>query len=68
MATDRVPGNQEKKNFRHLTDMLKKDGLNPDEMFADNRGIRSCTPPLDPDDKTGRFVTGQLKRAKTPKK
>ncbi|MFA6225288.1 MAG: hypothetical protein WC620_03675 [Methanoregula sp.] len=63
------PGEQEhrvKKDLQNLTRILTGENLNPDEMFSQNRGIRSCTPPLKCAHETGHSVSEQLKRVQFP--
>ncbi|MDO9034998.1 MAG: hypothetical protein Q7U51_07330 [Methanoregula sp.] len=57
---------QVKKDLQNLTRTLTGDDLNPDEMFSEKRGIRSCTPPFKSAHETGQSVREQLKRVKTP--
>lgn len=67
MATDPSLERQTKEDLRRLRAALKKDGLDPDEMFAKRRGIRSVTPPFNGDDRTGGYVHQQIRRIKPPK-
>jgi len=57
---------QVKKDLHNLTRTLTGDNLNPDEMFSQKRGIRSCTPPFKNAHDTGQSVSEQLKRVKLP--
>jgi hypothetical protein len=55
-----------KKDLHNLTRTLTGDNLNPDEMFSEKRGIRSCTPPFKSAHETGQSVRERLKRVQTP--
>jgi hypothetical protein len=55
-----------KKDLHNLTQILTGDNLNPDEMFSEKRGIRSCTPSLKSSKDTGHSVSERLKRVQTP--
>ena len=57
---------QVKKDLQNLTRRLTGDDLNPDEMFSEKRGIRSCTPPFKSAHETGQSVRERLKRVQTP--
>lgn len=54
------------KDIQYLTRTLKPDNLDADVMFAEERGIRSCTPPFD-GQKSGAGVSERLKRVQPPK-
>jgi hypothetical protein len=56
---------QVKKDLAHLTRTLTSDNLNPDVMFANKRGIRSCTPAIEPVLGNG-GVSERLKRVQPP--
>jgi hypothetical protein len=55
-----------KKDLQNLTRTLTGDDLDPDEMFSEKRGIRSCTPPFKSPKESGLSVRDRLKRVKTP--
>ena len=57
---------QVKKDLHNLTRTLTGDNLNPDEMFSQKRGIRSCTPPFKSKKENGQEVSKRLKRVQTP--
>jgi hypothetical protein len=57
---------QVKKDLLNLTRTLTGDNLNPDEMFSQKRGIRSCTPPFKSPKEHGHSVSERLKRAQPP--
>jgi hypothetical protein len=54
------------KDLQHLSSSLNGENLNADIMFAKNRGIRSCTPPLDRLPGNGSVVRERLKRVQPP--
>jgi hypothetical protein len=55
-----------KKDIRNLTRVLTPDNLNPEVMFAKKRGIRSCTPNLEPVAGEGQKIEDRLKRVPPP--
>ena len=57
---------QVKKDLENLTRTLTGENLNPDEIFSQKRGIRSCTPPFKSAHETGHSVSERLKRVQTP--
>jgi len=54
---------QVQKDLRHLSTSLHGENLKPEVMFAEERGIRSCTPPFDT---PGIEVGERLKRVQPP--
>jgi hypothetical protein len=65
METDEAQELQVKKDLANLTRTLTSDNLNPAVMFTRNRGIRSCTPTIEPMHENG-LVTERLKRVQIP--
>ena len=57
---------QVKKDLHNLIRILTGDNLNPDEMFSENRGVRSCTPPFKSTKENGHSISERLKRAPLP--
>ena len=56
---------QVKKDLAHLTRTLTSENLNPAVMFTKKRGIRSCTPAIEPAPENG-TVSERLKRVQMP--
>ena len=54
---------QVERDLRHLSTTLTGHNLLPEVMFAEERGIRSCTPPFDT---LGIEVSERLKRVQPP--
>jgi|WetSurMetagenome_2_1015567.scaffolds.fasta_scaffold103870_2 hypothetical protein len=54
------------KDLRLLSSSLNGDNLDADIMFAKERGIRSCTPPLGAHPENGAAVNERLKRVHMP--
>jgi len=50
-------------DIRYLTSSLTRDDLTPEKIFAARRGIRSCTPPLDPLVPEQQVIIERLRRA-----
>ena len=65
MEADEDQELQVKKDLAHLTRTLTRDNLNPAVMFTRNRGIRSCTPAIEPAQEYG-TVSERLKRVQVP--
>ena len=66
METDEAQELQVKKDLANLTRTLTSDNLNPAVMFTRNRGIRSCTPAIEPaHGERSRSASG-LKRVQMP--
>jgi hypothetical protein len=65
METDEVQELQVKKDLANLTRTLTSDNINPAAMFTRTRGIRSCTPALEPAMEGG-AVSQRLKRVQMP--
>jgi hypothetical protein len=65
METDEAQEIQVKKDLANLTRTLTSDNLNPAVMFTRTRGIRSCTPALEPALESG-AVSERLKRVQMP--
>jgi hypothetical protein len=65
METDEAQEIQVKKDLANLTRTLTSDNLNPAVMFTRTRGIRSCTPALEPVLESG-AVSERLKRVQMP--
>lgn len=57
---------QVRRDLATLTRTLKKDDLNPDVMFDQARGIRSCTPKIGTTSKSSVSVSERLKRVRKP--
>jgi hypothetical protein len=55
-----------KKDLHNLTVAVKKDGLDPEVMFAKKRGIRSVTPPFEEAAPASVSVTERLRRVQQP--
>jgi hypothetical protein len=64
METDEVQELQVKKDLANLTRTLTSDNLNPAVMFTRTRGIRSCTPAIEPLENG--TVSERLKRVQMP--
>ncbi len=65
MESDEDQELQVEKDLANLTRTLTSENLNPSVMFAKRRGIRSCTPDLEPDHEE-RTVSERLKRVQIP--
>jgi hypothetical protein len=65
METDEAQELQVKKDLANLTRTLTSDNLNPAVMFTQTRGIRSCTPAIEPTPENG-TVSERLKRVQMP--
>ena len=65
METDEDQELQVKKDLDTLTRTLTSDNLNPAVMFTKKRGIRSCTPAIEPEQENG-TVSERLKRVQVP--
>jgi hypothetical protein len=65
METDEAQELQVKKDLANLTRTLTSENLNPSVMFTKTRGIRSCTPAIDPVTENG-TVSERLKRVQIP--
>ena len=56
---------QVKKDLAHLTRTLTSENLNPAIIFTTKRGIRSCTPAINPATENGTVIE-RLKRIQMP--
>jgi hypothetical protein len=65
MESDEAQELQVKKDLANLTRTLTSDNLNPAVMFTKTRGIRSCTPTIEPALENGN-VSERLKRVQVP--
>ena len=65
MESDEAQELQVKKDLANLTRTLTSDNLNPAVMFTKTRGIRSCTPTIEPALESGN-VSERLKRVQVP--
>ncbi len=65
MESDEDQELQVKKDLVNLTRTLTSENLNPAVMFTKNRGIRSCTPAIEPALENG-TVSERLKRVQMP--
>jgi hypothetical protein len=65
MESDEDQELQVKKDLATLTRTLTSENLNPAVMFTKNRGIRSCTPAIEPALENG-TVSERLKRVQMP--
>jgi hypothetical protein len=65
MEADEDQELQVKKDLAHLTRTLTSENLNPSVMFTKSRGIRSCTPAIEPVQDNG-TVSARLKRVQMP--
>lgn len=65
METEEARELQVKKDLANLARTLTPDNLNPSVMFTQNRGIRSCTPAIEPMHENG-IVSERLKRVQMP--
>ena len=65
MESDEVQELRVKQDLANLTRTLTSDNVNPAVMFTKTRGIRSCTPSLEPAMTTG-AVSERLKRVQIP--
>jgi len=62
MESDEAQEIRVKMDLANLTRTLTSDNLNPEVMFTENRGIRSCTPAIGQDS----AVTERLKMIQMP--
>ena len=65
MESDEDQDLQVKKDLANLTRTLTSENLNPAVMFTKNRGIRSCTPSIEPAQENG-TVSERLKKVQIP--
>ncbi|MFA5268334.1 MAG: hypothetical protein WC379_10215 [Methanoregula sp.] len=65
METDEAQDLQVKKDLANLTRTLTSDNINPAVMFTQTRGIRSCTPAIEPAQEDS-AVSERLKRVQMP--
>jgi hypothetical protein len=65
MEPDEEQELQVKKDLDTLTRTLTSENLNPAVMFTKKRGIRSCTPAIEPEKENG-TVSERLKRVQVP--
>ncbi|RPI37630.1 MAG: hypothetical protein EHM53_10335 [Methanoregulaceae archaeon] len=65
METDEDQELQVKKDLATLTRTLTSENVNPAAIFTKKRGIRSCTPALEPEQENG-TVSERLKRVQVP--
>ena len=65
MENDEAQELQVKKDLANLTRTLTSDNINPSVMFTRTRGIRSCTPTIEPALENG-AVSERLKRVQMP--
>ena len=65
METDEAQECQVKKDLANLTRTLTSENLNPAEMFAKKRNIRSCTP-VKQSKQDESTVSERLKRVQVP--
>ena len=56
---------QVKKDLATLTRTLTSENVNPAAIFTKKRGIRSCTPAIEPEQENG-TVSERLKRVQVP--
>ena len=57
---------QVKRDLHHLTRTLNAENLNPEILFSQQRGIRSCTPPFDSLPGNGMAVRERLSLIQSP--
>ena len=65
METDEDQELQVKKDLATLTRTLTSENVNPSVMFTKKRGIRSCTPAIEPEHEES-TVSERLKRVQVP--
>jgi hypothetical protein len=65
METDEDQELQVKKDLATLTRTLTSENVNPSVMFTKKRGIRSCTPAIEPEQEDS-YVSERLKRVQVP--
>jgi hypothetical protein len=65
METDEDQELQVKKDLATLTRTLTSENVNPSVMFTKKRGIRSCTPAIEPEQEDS-TVSERLKRVQVP--
>jgi hypothetical protein len=65
MEADEAQELQVEKDLANLTRTLTSKNLNPSVMFTTKRGIRSCTPAIEPAPEDG-TVSERLKRVQMP--
>lgn len=65
MESDEAQELQVKKDLANLTRTLTSENLNPAAMFTKKRGIRSCTPAIEPAKENG-TVSERLKKVRMP--